>query len=204
VTNFAGFDVKFEPLLFGEADDGWDEPSLEALAETFTLLFIYNTQCDDNPTFLSEKISMMQEPKEDTSTNAVPSSKRKQRQPKGHEITTKTIKTPPFSYAWLELISESTTETRLDEITIRSYLTAAFTQFLGISGSAISVDILKVEGEECWLRIPREDLNPALAAVGGWIGGRDGESKVGWRVKGRGNWLSSLVGKQGVEKIWSG
>jgi ribonuclease P/MRP protein subunit POP8 len=145
----------------------------------------------------------MEETHEDISMNEAPSSKRKQRQPKGHEISTKTIKTPPFSYAWLELISESTTEIKLDEITVRSHLTAAFTQFLGLTGSAISVDILKVEGRECWLRIPREDMNPALAAVGGWIGGRDGESKFGWRVKARGNWLSSLVGKQGVEKIWS-
>lgn len=130
--------------------------------------------------------------------------KRKQSQPKGHEITTKTIKAPPFSYALLELITESTAKVSLDEITVRSYLTAAFTQFLGLTGSAISVDILKVDGKECWLRFPREDLNPALAAAGGWVGGKDGEGKVGWRVKARGNWLSSLVGKEGVEKLWSG
>jgi len=128
--------------------------------------------------------------------------KRKQKQTKGHEITTKTIKTPPFSYACLELISDSTTAIKLDDITIRSHITAALTQFLGLAGSAISVDILKAEGQECWIRVPREDLSPVLAAMGGWVGGNDKDGKVGWRVKARGNWLSSLVGKQGVERIF--
>jgi len=134
----------------------------------------------------------------DTTTN-----KRKQKQAKGHEINTKTIKTPPFSYACLELISDSTTDIQLDDITIRSHVTAALTRFLGVAGSAISVDILKAEGQECWVRVPREDLSPFLAAMGGWVGGNDTDGKVGWRVKARGNWLSSLVGKQGVERIWN-
>lgn len=129
--------------------------------------------------------------------------KRKQKQPKGHEITTKTIKTPPFSYACLELISDSTTDIKLDEITVRSHITASLKQFLGLSGSAISVDILKAEGKECWIRVPREDLSAVLAAVGGWTGEDDADGKVGWQVKARGNWLSSLVGIQGVENIWN-
>ena len=129
--------------------------------------------------------------------------KRKQNQPKGREITTKTIKTPPFSYACLELISESTTAIKLDEITVRSHITAALTQFLGLSGSAISIDILKAEGKECWIRVPREDLSAVLAAVGGWVGLNDADGKIGWHVKARGNWLSSLLGNQGVEKIWN-
>jgi ribonuclease P/MRP protein subunit POP8 len=140
---------------------------------------------------------------EDVSMTDVPSTKRKQKQPEGHEITTRTIKTPPFSYACLELISDSTTDNELDMITVRSHIMASLTQFLGLSGSAISVDILKVERKECWIRIPREDLTPVLAAVGGWIGGNDVDGKVGWRVKARGNWLSSLVGNYGVEKIWT-
>jgi len=132
-----------------------------------------------------------------------PATKRKQKQPKGHEITTKTIKTPPFSYACLEIISISTTDIKLDEITVRSHITAALTQFLGLSGSAVSVDILKADGRECWIRVPREDLSAVMAAVGGWIGENDAGGKVGWQVKARGNWLSSLVGNQGVEKIWN-
>jgi ribonuclease P/MRP protein subunit POP8 len=148
----------------------------------------------------------MAEIDQDTSmTDAPPSTSTQQKQQsKGHEITTKTIKATPFSYACLELISESTSKINLDDLTVRSYITAALTQFLGLTGSAISVDILKVEGRECWIRVPREDLSPAMAAVGGWVGENDEQGKVGWKVKASGNWLSSLLGNQEVEKIWSG
>jgi len=54
----------------------------------------------------------------------------------------------------------------------------------------------------CWIRVPREDLSPVLAAIGGWVGGTEDEGKVGWRVKGSGNWLSVLVGDKGKEDIW--
>jgi len=108
---------------------------------------------------------------QDTSmTDAPPTSThQKQKTSKGHEITTKTIKTPPFSYACLELVSEITSHITLDDLTVRAYITAALTQFLGLTGSAISVDILKVEGRECWIRVPREELSPLMAAVGGWV-----------------------------------
>jgi len=140
----------------------------------------------------------------DTSMADQPTSKRKHRKHlKGHEITTKTIKTPPFSYIHLQLISDPDTMKDLDSLTVRSHITAALTQFLGVTGSAISVDILKVEGTECWIRVPREDLSPVLAALGGWIGGSETEGKVGWRIKGSGNWLSVLVGERGKESIWS-
>ena len=132
-----------------------------------------------------------------------PSSKRKhQKHLKGHEITTKTIKTPPFSYVHLQLISDPNTVKELDALTLRSHITAALTQFLGVTGSAISVDILKVEGMECWIRVPREDLSPVVAAVGGWVGDSETEGKFGWRIKGSGDWLSVLVGQRGVEGIW--
>jgi ribonuclease P/MRP protein subunit POP8 len=133
-----------------------------------------------------------------------PASKRKsQKHLKGHEITTKTIKTPPFSYIRLQLISDPDTMKDLDSLTVRSHIMSALTQFLGVTGSAISVDILKVEGTECWIRVPREDLSPILAALGGWVGGSETEGKVGWRTKGSGNWLSVLVGESGKESIWS-
>jgi ribonuclease P/MRP protein subunit POP8 len=140
----------------------------------------------------------------DTSMADQPGTKRKhQKQLKGHEITTKTIKTPPFSYVHLQLISDSDSTKDLDSLTVRSHITAALTQFLGATGSAISVDILKVETTECWIRVPREDLSPVVAAVGSWIGGNETEGKVGWRIKGSGNWLSVLVGERGKESIWN-
>jgi ribonuclease P/MRP protein subunit POP8 len=124
---------------------------------------------------------------------------------KGHEITSRTIKTPTFSYICLQLISDPpSSNANLDELTVRSYLTAALTQFLGITGSAIAVDILKVAERECWLRVPREDASAVIAAVGGWIGGGDGDRKIGWKVRESGNWLGSLVGKRNLDKAWSG
>lgn len=128
---------------------------------------------------------------------------KQQKSTKGHEITTKTIKAPPFSYLYLELISESSSGIELDDLTVRSYIVAALAQFLGLTGSAISVDILKVEGRECWIRVPREDLSPVMAALGGWVGGNDDQKNFGWKVKASGNWLSSLIGNQGAEKIWT-
>jgi len=122
---------------------------------------------------------------------------------KGHEITTKTIKASRFSYARLELTSDSTPQIDLDELTVRTHITSALTQFLGLTGSAISVDVLKVEGQVCWIRVPREDLSPVIAAVGGWTAGAEAEGKVGLKVSASGNWLSTLVGDLDAEKLWN-
>lgn len=123
---------------------------------------------------------------------------------RGHEITTRTIKNPAFSYVCLELISDPPTKIELDTLTVRSYLTASFTQFLGLTGSAISVDILKVDQSESWIRVPREDLSAVVAAVGGWSGNGQNETRIGWKVRQYGNWLGSLVGGRSVGKTWSG
>jgi ribonuclease P/MRP protein subunit POP8 len=132
------------------------------------------------------------------------SNKRKLPKTKGHEITSRTIRTPHFSYAYLELISDPPAKISLDDLSIRSYLTAAFTQFLGLTGSAISVDILKVVERECWIRVSREDLSAVVAAVGGWVGSSEGDRRVAWIVRGSGNWLGSIVRGRGIEKLWTG
>lgn len=123
---------------------------------------------------------------------------------RGHEVTSKTIKTPQFSYACLQLVSESPSGTgsQLDSLTVRSYIGSALNQFLGLTGSAISIDILKVEGKETWIRVPREDLSLVLAAVGGWTGGSEMSGKIGWRVKASGNWLNVLVAQREANQIW--
>jgi ribonuclease P/MRP protein subunit POP8 len=123
---------------------------------------------------------------------------------KSHEITNRTIKTPAFAYVCLELISDPPSKILLDDLTVRSYLTSAFTQFLGLTGASISVDILKVEPKECWIRVPREDLSAVIAAVGGWVGAGENGVEVGWRVRSSGNWLGSLVGGRSAEKVWTG
>lgn len=121
---------------------------------------------------------------------------------KGHEISSKTIATPPFSYVYVQLLSGSVSNIALDELTVRTHITSALTQFLGLTGSAISVDILKVDGSECWMRVPREDLSPVIAALGGWVGARTADGQVAWKVKGSGDWLSLLLTHQGAERIW--
>lgn len=136
-------------------------------------------------------------------SDAVNAKRRLPKATKSHEINSRTIKLPAFSYACLELISDPPSRVPLDDLTVRSYLTTAFTQFLGLTGSAISVDILKVEPKECWIRVPREDLSAVLAAVGGWIGRGENGVEVAWRVRGGGNWLGSLVGERSAEKVWT-
>ncbi len=123
---------------------------------------------------------------------------------RGHEFATKTIKAPQFSFACLQLISGTTTSIGppLDAVTARSYLGSALTQFLGITGSAISIDILKVKGDEFWIRVLREDLAPLLAAVGGWVGGSKDLGNVGLRVKNSGNWLAVLIAQGEEGHVW--
>ncbi len=93
--------------------------------------------------------------------------------------------------------------TPLDQITARTHLTSALQQFLGLTGSAIPIDILKVEKKEVWIRVPREDRVTAVAAVGGWVSTAstrdDGSVQTGWRVKGASDWLANLVAGNGSD-----
>jgi ribonuclease P/MRP protein subunit POP8 len=41
-----------------------------------------------------------------------------------------------------------------------------------------------------------------VAAAGGWVGGNETRSKVGWKVKAKGNWLSVLVADREAENLW--
>lgn len=135
--------------------------------------------------------------------NSAPGKIKDKKQNRGHEITSKTIKTPAFSYICLQLISEAAHLPELDVLSVRSYVTAALTQLLGLSGLAVSVDILKVAREECWIRVPREDLSATVAATGGWAGGTESDGRVSWRVKAAGNWLSVLGAQMDSRDIWN-
>lgn len=137
----------------------------------------------------------------DSSETALHSLKRSRT---GQEITARAIKTPAFSYACLELMSDGAAPPALDDLSVRSYLTSGLSQFLGLTGSAISVDILKVEDKECWVRVPREDLSAVLAATGQWSSGFDGGSRMAWRLKASGNWLGSLLGASNAQNVWRG
>ncbi|KAI9843484.1 MAG: hypothetical protein M1837_006330 [Sclerophora amabilis] len=119
------------------------------------------------------------------------------------QLITRTIRNTPWGYLHLELTTTATTVPPLDILTARTSLTAALTQFLGLTGSAMPIDILKVEGRDCWIRVAREDLNAVAAAVGGWVGGGQADAVVGWRVKGKAGFLGELIGQALEREIWA-
>lgn len=99
----------------------------------------------------------------------------------------------------------------LDALTARTYLNSAFSQFLGLSGTAISVDILKIEStppenigasvkQLLWIRVPRQDARAVVTALSSWVGGdRSGQDtgSVAWKVCAKGNFLGALVAGSG-------
>lgn len=117
----------------------------------------------------------------------------------------------------------------LDSITARTYLTSALTQFLGLMGSSIGIDILKISdgGSDhvssdqalaagnknqnktdhplLWIRVPRDDAPAVVAALSSWVGGNgSGESATGngnvsWRICAKGNFLAAIVNGSGED-----
>ncbi|KAF2003088.1 hypothetical protein P154DRAFT_573488 [Amniculicola lignicola CBS 123094] len=98
----------------------------------------------------------------------------------------------------------------LDPLTASTLLTPTLSAFLGLHGSRIPVDILKCEGRDVWIRVPREDGKGVLGALTGWMGwceaglvpggaeggeGENGRVRVSWRVRGKGDWLGAVVGE---------
>ncbi|KAA8647622.1 hypothetical protein EYZ11_003243 [Aspergillus tanneri] len=124
-----------------------------------------------------------------------------------------TSRNPPWTYLKLQLIHQPGTSTTvqsqpLDPLTVRTYLTSALSQFLGLAGSAISIDILQISPETSqrkkpnstnkivWIRVPCEDASAVVAALSSWIGGNPGGGVVGsvaWKVCAKGNFLGALI-----------
>ncbi|CAK7264141.1 hypothetical protein SEPCBS119000_000847 [Sporothrix epigloea] len=121
-----------------------------------------------------------------------------------------TIGRPPFAYAQIEVISSSdllgggtdTSQEGLDALQVRSYCDAALKQFLGATGAAMPVDLLKLDGREFWVRVPREDLSLFAAALASWNPvSRNGTATI-LRLKASGNWLGSLIGQTEQSSLW--
>ncbi|GKZ81550.1 hypothetical protein AnigIFM56816_006071 [Aspergillus niger] len=139
-----------------------------------------------------------------------------------------TSRTPTWTYLKLQLVTNppSTSTSPLDPLTARTYLSAALSQFLGLMGTTIPIDILKVSppsssssteggktggsGNIVWTRVPRDDAAAVVAALSSWIGGSTGTntnggvdaaggSSVAWRVCAKGNYLGALVNGGGGE-----
>lgn len=89
-----------------------------------------------------------------------------------------------------------------DNLEIRSYCTAALQQFLGATGVAIPIDILKVHSNECWLRVPRQDLAAFSSSITAWSGTRGGGEQSMFRIRQCSDWLGSMVGAEGQDTLW--
>ncbi|KAK4453622.1 hypothetical protein QBC34DRAFT_189564 [Podospora aff. communis PSN243] len=131
--------------------------------------------------------------------------------PKARELATLTIKSSPFAYAHLASTTLTPDEDSsmalnnpLDALTVRSYCTAALSQFLGATGAAISVDILVVRDENVWVRVPKPDLAAFCAALTAYRGlPRGGASTTLLRLQACGDWLGSLLGRAEETELWA-
>lgn len=121
--------------------------------------------------------------------------------------TTFTLRNPPYSYLQLRMTYQAPAshsqkpreQHELDEITLLSHTISALSQYLGLTGTAIPVDVLKVEGVDGWIRIPNGDEKPVVAALSQWIG----KGGVSLQVLGRGSWLGGLGSGTEDGKLWS-
>lgn len=111
-------------------------------------------------------------------------------------LTQHTLRSPSWTYLHLQLQQPSAPNPNptVDALTARQHLTSALSQFLGLTGTAIPIDILKLENSDVWIRVPFDDGAAVEAAVGGWVGVG---GSVGWRVVGKDEWLGRLVGGDG-------
>ncbi|MCJ1484164.1 hypothetical protein MMC06_004332 [Schaereria dolodes] len=140
------------------------------------------------------------EPLPSTVTKKKRKAKLKPHSTKTPSSTTYTIRSLPYTYIHLNLLTTppSASSTTVDALTARTYLTSALQQFLGMTGTAIPVDFLKIEGRDVWVRVPREDGKAVVEAVTGWVGGSEAAG-VAWRVKGKGEWLGGIAKGDGME-----
>lgn len=112
-----------------------------------------------------------------------------------HEKTHTVIRHTSWLYLHLELHGPPAPTAPLDALTARTHLTSALSQFLGLTGTAIPIDILHLQDREVWVRVPWVDGSVVVAALTGWVG----RESVGWRIRGRGTWLGGVVGGDGAD-----
>ena len=91
----------------------------------------------------------------------------------------------------------------LDSLQAKSFCTTALGEYLGISGRAVPVDILKVIGNEFWVRVPSWGLSRFDAALSAWSGPSvDGRKHAVLSVASS-EWLGTLISRDGQSKLWS-
>lgn len=129
---------------------------------------------------------------------------KKPRLEKSYDILTCTLKSTPFSYVHLQLTTaDATSDPELDNLQLKAYCTSALRQFLGLTGAAVAVDILKVDGAHGWVRVPRPDQSVFAAAVTAWRGEAEGDDLRVLRVVQCSDFLGSMVGHDGQDRLWN-
>lgn len=102
------------------------------------------------------------------------------------------IRKSDWAYICLQHLSDpSKPKQALDGVTAQMQITAALSSFLGLHGTAIPFDILKLEKQDVWIRVPADYRAAWIAAVGGWTS----SSHSSWRVKDWSHWNASACGK---------
>lgn len=136
-----------------------------------------------------------------THASSTTARRKRKRKPKNHTTSEFTIRDPPWAYIHLEHLTSTGTGSgaKLDAVTAHLHLTAALSQFLGLHGAAVPIDILKLEGTDVWIRVPSEDKAALIAAVGGWAS-RKGE---GWRVKGSSSWDARAMARDSGQDLFN-
>ena len=158
--------------------------------------------CNLQKTFTVFQFKMTQNPSQSSQKNIF----QQKDLEKSHDILTCTIKEPPFSYAHLELVTDvpsSSSSAALDDLSLKSYCTTALRQFLGTTGVSISIDILKVENNHAWVRIPRLDLGSFAAAITAWRGTSDNGEQISLQLRQCSDWLGAMVGADGQNRLWN-
>lgn len=125
------------------------------------------------------------QPSTATTSTTIPGEKTKKRKKKSnkpHTLTQTTLRQPQWTY--IHLRHKPATKPpypTLDAVTAHLHILAALQQFLGLHGSAIAFDILKVDDQDVWIRVQKEDERAVVAAVGGWISNKgEGSYVVSW------------------------
>lgn len=113
-----------------------------------------------------------------------------------------TTRNPPHTYLHLSLVTSSSfanltsNSQSIDVLTARTHLASALSQFLGLTGTAIPIDFLKVERRDVWIRVPREDGTAVVGALSQWAGS---DGAVTWRIRGKGEWLGAVGAGDGSQ-----
>src|ERR1700712_3201556 len=102
--------------------------------------------------------------------------------------STHALRLPQWAYFHLALMRLDGEDPMLDLLTAKQHLTEALARFLGLVGASINVDILKLEDNNLWVRVPRDTSKAFHEAVSSWIS----QSQMKYIVKSKDDWLVRL------------